>query len=258
MRIGNCEIKVVRGDIKSMAVDIIVKDEDCPNANETSIRNECMEALKKADEIKARSIAFPALGCAAGGFPLKASAKVMAQEVLKHLREFSSGLKEIVFCMDGKEAYEVFEKNVDSYLNHMITKQEIGPFVAVDAIIEIDGGVVVIERSNPPFGWALPGGFVDYNESIEDAVRREMREETSLDLIDLKQFHAYSMPGRDPRFHTIGIVFIAKGKGAPKAGDDAAGLKVVKLTDIGAMNFAFDHKQIIEDYIKHKNGTDPF
>ncbi|OGW76890.1 MAG: hypothetical protein A3I73_06440 [Omnitrophica bacterium RIFCSPLOWO2_02_FULL_45_16] len=140
----------------------------------------------------------------------------------------------------------------------MITKQQIGPFVAVDAIIEIDGGIVVIERSSPPFGWALPGGFVDYNESIEDAVRREMREETSLDLIDLKQFHAYSRPGRDPRFHTIGIVFTAKGKGAPKAGDDAAGLKVVKLADIGAMNFAFDHKQIIEDYIKRKNGTDPF
>ena len=127
-----------------------------------------------------------------------------------------------------------------------------GPFVAVDAIIEIDGGIVIIERSNPPFGWALPGGFVDNYESLEDAVRREMKEETSLELSDLKQFHAYSKPGRDPRFHTIGIVFTAKGKGTPKAGDDAANLKIIKLTDIDNIPFAFDHKQVLKDYIASK------
>ncbi|MDP2941319.1 MAG: NUDIX hydrolase [Candidatus Omnitrophota bacterium] len=125
-----------------------------------------------------------------------------------------------------------------------------GPFTTVDAIIEIDDGIVVIERSNPPFGFALPGGFVDYGESLEDAVTREAKEETGLDLIGLKQFHTYSQPDRDPRFHTIGTVFTAKAKGKPKAGDDAAAAEVVKLNEILRLEFAFDHKKIIEDYIK--------
>ncbi|MDP3790955.1 MAG: NUDIX hydrolase [Candidatus Omnitrophota bacterium] len=137
----------------------------------------------------------------------------------------------------------------------MFTKQQAGPFVAVDAIIDMGAGIVIIERSNPPFGWALPGGFVDNYESLEDAVRREMKEETDLELLDLKQFHAYSKPGRDPRFHTIGVVFTAKGKGTPKAGDDAAGLEIIKLDEIDKINFAFDHKQIIKDYIEYKKSS---
>lgn len=219
--------------------------------DEIKIRNSCANSLKVADELKLNSVVFPALGCGVGGFPLKASAKIMAQEVWKHLRERMSGLKEIIFCMRDKEAYEVFEKNVNGYLEYMFTKQQSGPFVAVDAIIGIDDGIVIIERSNPPFGWALPGGFVDNYESLEDAVRREMKEETNLELQDLRQFHAYSTPGRDPRFHTIGIVFTAKGKGTPRAGDDAAGLKVIKLDEIDKISFAFDHRQIIKDYIKY-------
>ena len=75
--------------------------------------------------------------------------------------------------------------------------------MTVDVIIELSEGIVIIKRSNPPFGWALPGGFVDYAESLEDAVIREAKEETDLDLIQLKQFHTYSDPHRDPRFHTI-------------------------------------------------------
>ncbi|MDD5432702.1 MAG: NUDIX hydrolase [Candidatus Omnitrophica bacterium] len=125
-----------------------------------------------------------------------------------------------------------------------------GPFVTVDAIIEINGKIVVIERSNPPFGYALPGGFVDYGESLEDAVTREAKEETGLKLLNLKQFHTYSNPYRDPRFHTIGTVFTAKGKGKPKAGDDACGLRLVSPKEIGKLTFAFDHKKIIQDYLK--------
>jgi O-acetyl-ADP-ribose deacetylase (regulator of RNase III)/ADP-ribose pyrophosphatase YjhB (NUDIX family) len=220
--------------------------------DELKIRNSCANSLKAADKLHARSIAFPALGCGTGGFPLKASAKIMAQQVWKHLREEKSELKEIIFCMRDREAYDIFEKNVNSYLEYMFKKQQQGPFVAVDAIIDIDGSIVIVERSNPPFGWALPGGFVDNYESLEDAVRREMKEETDLELLDLRQFHAYSKPGRDPRFHTIGVVFTAKGKGTPKAGDDAAKLKVIKLDDIDKIDFAFDHKQIIKDYIEYK------
>ncbi|MDP2940998.1 MAG: NUDIX hydrolase [Candidatus Omnitrophota bacterium] len=131
--------------------------------------------------------------------------------------------------------------------------------MTVDAIIEVpaspaggEAGVVLIKRSNPPFGWAIPGGFVDYGESLEDAVRREMKEETSLDLEDLRQFHTYSEPARDPRFHTICTVFIARGKGKPKAGDDAAGLKIFKLAELENLDLAFDHKKILSDYRKHK------
>jgi 8-oxo-dGTP diphosphatase len=140
----------------------------------------------------------------------------------------------------------------------MTRKNKKGPVVAVDAIIDVDGGIVIIRRRNPPLGWALPGGFVNNHESLEDAVRREMKEETGLDLLNLKQFHAYSEPGRDPRFHTVGIVFTAKGEGLPKAGDDAARLKVVKLKDISKFNLVFDHKKIIKDYIKYKEGQTPF
>jgi O-acetyl-ADP-ribose deacetylase (regulator of RNase III)/ADP-ribose pyrophosphatase YjhB (NUDIX family) len=223
--------------------------------DETKIRSSCASALKIADELKIKSVAIPALGCGVGGFPLKACAKIMAQQVWKHLREARSQLKEIIFCMRDKEAYDIFDKNVNGYLEYMFTKQRSGPFVAVDCIIDISNGIVIIERSNPPFGWALPGGFVDNYESLEDAVRREMKEETDLELLDLKQFHAYSKPGRDPRFHTIGIVFTAKGKGVPKAGDDAAALKVISLKDIDKINFAFDHRQIIKDYIRYKTDS---
>ncbi|MDD2680112.1 MAG: NUDIX hydrolase [Candidatus Omnitrophica bacterium] len=138
------------------------------------------------------------------------------------------------------------------YLEHILYKLQNGPFSTVDALIEIDGGVVLIQRKNPPFGWALPGGFVDYGESLEDAVAREAKEETDLELTEIKQFHTYSDPKRDPRFHTIATVFIAKAKGKPRAGDDAAGLKVVKLSEIEKIDFAFDHKKILEDYLKTK------
>lgn len=220
--------------------------------DEVKIRNSCKSSLKVAESLKVNSIAFPALGCGTGGFPLLASAKIMAQEVLKHLREDNSSLKEIIFCLYNQEAFEVFNKGVISYLDYVTYKLQAGPFTTVDAIIEIDGGIVLIQRSNPPFGWALPGGFVDYGESLEEAVKREAKEETGLDLADLKQFHTYSEPSRDPRFHTIGTVFIAKAKGKPEAGDDAAGLKIVTLSEIETLDFAFDHKQIIRDYIKYK------
>jgi len=233
--------------------------------DEVKIRDSCKNALKVAEELNIKSIAFPALGCGVGGFPLLASAKIMSQEVLKHLREEKSSLKEIIFCLFDLEAYDVFNKGVISYLEYVTQKLQAGPFTTVDAIIEIPAspagggdGIVIIKRSNPPFGWALPGGFVDYGESLEEAVRREAKEETGLELTSLKQFHTYSEPQRDPRFHTVGTVFIAKAKGRPQAGDDAVELKVVKLGEIEKLDFAFDHKKIIQDYINYKEGCNPF
>ena len=220
--------------------------------DEIKIRNSCRSSLKVAAELGVKSIVFPALGCGTGGFSLLASAKIMAQEILKHLREENTALREVTFCVYDAEALNIFNKGVLGYLEYVTTKLCNGPYVTVDAIIELPEGIVIIQRSNPPFGWALPGGFVDYGESLEDAVKREAKEETNLDLTEIKQFHTYSHPQRDPRFHTIGTVFIAKAKGRPQAGDDAAGLKVIPLNEVKGVDFAFDHKKIIEDYLKSK------
>jgi len=244
----------ISGGIPPLSRDSWVGETD-----EIKVRNSCKNALRVAKELKISSIAFSALGCGTGGFPLLASAKIMAQEVFRHLKEDQNPhLKEVIFCLFDKEAFDIFNKGVVTYLEYIIHKLQHGPFTTVDAIIEIDDGIVVIERSNPPFGYALPGGFVDYGESLEEAVKREAKEETSLDITEVKQFHTYSQPDRDPRFHTIGTVFLAKAKGKPKAGDDAAGIKIIKLSEIEKLSFAFDHKKILEDYLQHKKGKDPF
>ncbi len=134
----------------------------------------------------------------------------------------------------------------------MNTKHQ-NPLLTVDIIIEINDGIILIERLNPPFGWALPGGFVDYGESIEAAAKREALEETSLSVTLKEQFHSYSDPKRDPRHHTVTTVFIASGSGIPKADDDAKNLKIVNKNNLPE-NIVFDHKKIISDYFRYKNG----
>lgn len=124
------------------------------------------------------------------------------------------------------------------------------PFVTVDMIIELPQGMVVIDRLNPPYGWALPGGFVDMGESLEDAARREAKEETNLELEDLRQMHTYSDPKRDPRFHTVSTVFICRGVGTPRSGYDAKDLKIFAYSDLLKIDYAFDHKLVIQDYLK--------
>lgn len=121
------------------------------------------------------------------------------------------------------------------------------PIPTIDIIIEYKGGIVLIKRKNPPEGWALPGGFVDYGESLESAAVREAKEETGLDVHLIRQFHSYSDPGRDPRHHTITTVFIAKGAGKAVAGDDAKKISVFNLHNLPDQ-IAFDHRIIIDDY----------
>ena len=221
--------------------------------DELKIRNSCGNSLKVAHKLKISSISFPALGCGVGGFPLEAAAKIMSQEVFKFLLENEEVyLKEILFVMYNKEAFDVFDKMVNSYLTYIYKKLQAGPFITVDAIIETEEGIVLIERSNPPFGWAIPGGFVDYAESLEDAATREAEEETGLKVTDLKQFHTYSKYGRDPRFHTVTTVFTAKAKGKPKADSDAKDAKTFKPDEISKLHLAFDHKQVLKDYIDSK------
>lgn len=125
------------------------------------------------------------------------------------------------------------------------------PLPTVDIIIEVNEGIVLIKRKNPPFGWALPGGFVDYGESLEEAARREAKEETGLEVALLSQLGAYSDPARDPRQHTLSVVFIAGATGKPKASDDAAEVKVFAVPDL-PKNLAFDHDKILQDYLAKK------
>ncbi len=122
------------------------------------------------------------------------------------------------------------------------------PKLAVDCIILVSGKVLLIRRRNPPIGWALPGGFVEYGETVEDAVRREISEETGLELENLRQFHVYSDPRRDPRCHCISVVFSARGKGEPRAGDDAADFRFISLDSIPDSEIVFDHAQILADF----------
>ena len=135
-------------------------------------------------------------------------------------------------------------------------KNEIGvyqnPIPTVDIIIEIESkGVVLIRRKNPPYGWAIPGGFVDYGESLEEAAIREAREETNLDVKLIKQFHTYSDPKRDPRHHSISTVYIAKGKGRLKAKDDAIEIGIFNEWNLPD-EMPFDHRSILKDYFKTK------
>jgi len=127
------------------------------------------------------------------------------------------------------------------------------PLVTVDVIIENNNGIILIERVNPPHGWALPGGFVDYGESLEAAAVREAREETSLDVTLIEQFHTYSDPNRDPRHHCVTTVFIAKAVGMPRAADDAEKVGIFRKQTLPEP-MAFDHGKIIRDYFRYREG----
>lgn len=135
-------------------------------------------------------------------------------------------------------------------------KKRENPVPTVDIVIEIkreDGkqGIVLVKRKNPPYGWALPGGFVDYGESLEEAARREAKEETSLDIKLKRQLHTYSDPNRDPRQHTISTVYVASAQGKPKARDDAEEIGIFTREEIN-FSLAFDHQKILADYFEQK------
>lgn len=140
-------------------------------------------------------------------------------------------------------------------------KQYRNPLPTVDIIIEMACGsyepparrgrrnILLIKRKNPPFGWALPGGFVDYGESLESAAVREAKEETSLNVELKYQLGAYSDPARDPRYHTISVIFVASATGEPKAADDAKDVGIFSYDSL-PKQLAFDHLKILQDYFK--------
>lgn len=138
------------------------------------------------------------------------------------------------------------------------------PFCTTDAVIfQARPGmpwpkmnIVLIERAKKPFGFALPGGHVEYGEDLEHCCAREVKEETGLDIYSLEQFYTYSLPDRDPRSHTMSTVFIASidKDAVPVAGDDAARAHLIPLDEALKLDYAFDHKMIIEDVVRYING----
>ena len=131
-----------------------------------------------------------------------------------------------------------------------VTKHR-NPLLTVDVIIEVAGGIVLIERKNPPNGWALPGGFVDIGDTLEQAAVREAGEETSLPVTLITLLGCYSNPKRDPRGHTISAVYIAHTHGTPLAADDAAKVEIFSLDDLPS-SLAFDHATILDDYRQYR------
>lgn len=123
------------------------------------------------------------------------------------------------------------------------------PYLTVDIIIELEREkIILIKRKNPPYGWAIPGGFVNYGESLEAAAIREAKEETNLDIELISQLQAYSDPKRDKRAHIVSVVFIAKGYGMPKAYSDAKEVGIFEINKFPE-ELAFDHKKILKDYL---------
>jgi ADP-ribose pyrophosphatase YjhB (NUDIX family) len=127
-------------------------------------------------------------------------------------------------------------------------EEYLNPLPTVDIIIEIGKqGIVLIKRKTLPRGWALPGGFVDYGEALEETARREAKEETGLEVELIRQLHTYSDPTRDPRHHTITTVFIARSTGNPVAADDAEKIGIFTRENL-PQPLMFDHAKILADY----------
>lgn len=257
LKYKNTTIKVIKADISRLETDTVIAPFDKVSAKASSFeydkfREVCFSALNIANEKRFKVVAFLLPAKEVLGTLKVAAAKIMAQEVFKHIRDKKSELREILFVLNDADTFNCFQENVFSYLDYITHKVSNGPFATVDIIIEMEGKIVLIERSNPPFGWALPGGFVDYGESLEQTATREAKEETHLDIYDYSQFHIYSEPGRDPRFHTITTVFTARARGNLKADSDAKAIGVFSFEQIKAMRLAFDHNKIIEDYFKSK------
>ena len=129
------------------------------------------------------------------------------------------------------------------------------PVPTVDIIIELidqpKRPILLIERKNPPYGWALPGGFVDYGERVEVAAIREAKEEIGLDVELIEQFYVYSDPNRDERQHTVSIVFIATARGVAHAADDAKKVGTFDLWEL-PNQLCFDHQKILQDYLHYR------
>jgi len=129
------------------------------------------------------------------------------------------------------------------------------PLIAADALIELtdqpDRPIVLIERKNPPYGWAIPGGFVDIGETVETTAVREAMEEVSLQVTLRGLLGIYSSPTRDPRGHTVTAIYVAQATGTPVAADDAKNVGVFTLDQL-PLSLAFDHEMVLEDFRRYR------
>ncbi len=132
-----------------------------------------------------------------------------------------------------------------------ITEEYMNPKPTVDILVDYGGKALLIRRKNPPYGWAIPGGYIDYGESAEDAAIREIREEAGIEVTGLAQFHTYSNPGRDPRHHTITLVFTAESADTPRAGDDAEAYGLFGEHELPSP-LVFDHAKVLADYFQSR------
>lgn len=132
--------------------------------------------------------------------------------------------------------------------------QPVTPLIAADVIIHQEGqswrSIILIERKNPPVGWAIPGGFVDIGETVEHAAVREAKEETALDVTLRGLLGLYSKPNRDPRGHVVSAVYVGTGRGQLAAADDASAVDVFSVDQL-PQPMAFDHAQVVKDYIDY-------
>ena len=253
MLIKGVEIRVIKtGTVKSRGTAVVCAGK----VIEKTVRCACAHALAKSRSRGVSSAIFSLSGCQKEGLSVVSIAKIAAQEIFCYIRQEKrkkNVLREIIIVLFSDRDLKIFQKIVFGYLRHVVDTLCWGPFVTVDMIIEVTGGIVLIKRSNPPFGWALPGGFVEENESLEDAACREAKEETGLCVRSLRQLHTYSDPSRDPRFHTITTVFIGRAKGKPRASSDAAEAKIFRLGAWEKLELAFDHRQVLKDYLRYKS-----
>lgn len=255
MKIKGVDIRISKSVVKArnvFATDGVLRDSAGLYANEKKARAFICAALRSSSKQHKTELCFFVSERACAVFPPVALAKILAQEVYRHIKEDNTCLKKISIGVEGKKLPGLFDKGITGYLKHLLEVLTQGPLMTVDALIETQGGIVLIKRSNPPFGWALPGGFVDYGESLEKAAAREAFEETGLRVKNLRQMHTYSAPGRDPRFQTVTTVFVCQADGQPHAASDAAEAGVFTPRSWQRLHLAFDHKKVLSDYLKFK------
>jgi 8-oxo-dGTP diphosphatase len=223
-----------------------------PADSERQLRRGFAKVLQVSRRLGLERIDVTGPDAGASGLSDEPAAKIMAQEILRFLREDTGNLKGVFFVLKSSRSLRAYQKGVLRYLGHLSQKLFESPFLMADTVIETGGGVVLVRRKNPPYGWALPGGFLDAHETLEETALREAKEETGLSVKNLRQMRTYSRPSRDPRFPSVSAVFVGQAKGKPRASSDAACAGVFEPREWRRLPLAFDHRRVLEDYLKWK------